>query len=176
MSLLNLPTVENATGDVKKIFDEAESKFGIIFNGLRMWAVSPDRLRAQWDSMNKVMSQEPQTIKMNTILRYILAERSSCEYCISFNEGMLINMFGLSLEDVKGLQKNPLSAPLDEKHKALMSFALQAVTNPDSISEKNMSSLKEFGISEMEIFDTVYVASYTFVVNTLFETFNIEKD
>lgn len=176
MSLLNLPTQENATGEVKEIFDQAQEKFGIIFNGLRMWAVSPDKLSAQWKSMNKSMSKEPETVKMYTILRYILARRDECSYCISFNEGMLINMFGLDLDLVKSLNKDPLKSPLDDKHKALMTFALQAVIKPDSIEKKDMDSLKEFGVSEMEIFDVVYVASYTFVVNTLFETFNIEKD
>ena len=176
MSLLNLPTAENATGEVKEIFDEAQEKFGVLLNGLRMWAVSPDKLSTQWENMNKNMSKGPETAKMYTILRYILANKDECHYCISVNESMLINMFDLDIELVNSLRKDPLKAPLDDKHKALMSFALQAVTNPGSIGIKDINSLKEFGASEMEIFDVVYVASYTFVLDTLLETFKIQKD
>ena len=176
MSLLSLASVENSTGEVKEIFQKAQEQFGVLFNGLRIWAVSPEKLSAQWDAMSKTMAKDPQTVKMYTILRYILADKDECTYCIGINEGMLINMFGLDLELVENLQTNPLLAPLDNKHKALMTFALQAVTNPDSIGSKDINSLKEFGASEMEIFDVVYAASYTSVVNTLFKTFKIEKD
>jgi len=53
---------------------------------------------------------------------------------------------------------------------------LRAYKDAHSIQKEDIDMLKKLGTTEEEIFDAVYAASYTHVVNTLFETFNIEAD
>ena len=47
MSLLNIATIENATGEVKEIYSEIEEAFGMVSNGIHSWSTNPALLRNQ---------------------------------------------------------------------------------------------------------------------------------
>ena len=89
---------------------------------------------------------------------------------------MLINLYGMNENELLEMKKNPATAPLDEKHKALLLFAIKALNNADSINEKDIEHLKDLDILEMEMFNIVMAASHMKVVNTLFKTFKVEPD
>lgn len=176
MSLLNLPTVENATGDVKKIFDEIQSIFGMVPNGIRQWSINPRALQAQWNSIKIVLSKDPEDQKLYTMIRYLVSDENSCTYCTGMNAAALINMFEVSQDELVQLQKDPASANLNEKHKAMLLFAIQSVKDADSVTDKDVEKLKFLGATEIEIFDVVHAASNMLVINTLFKTFKVQKD
>lgn len=177
MSLLTLPTLENTKKEeVKDVYAQALNSFGTVPNGLKLWAVSPQKLSMQWGNMMNDMSKDSENLKFKIIMRYILANKDSCKYCIGFNKGMLMNMFDMDEKVVDELENNPSIAPLDEKNLTLLLFSLKAYKNGHLIEKNDIDELKKLGTTEEEIFDAVYAASYTHVVNTLFEVFNIELD
>lgn len=176
MSLLNTPTVENATGEVKEIFDEIQEAFGMIPNGITLWSASPNALRGQWDSIKVRMSKDQENQKLHTIIRYLVSGESDCTYCVGFNGGMLMNYYGVSQDELIAIKENPSDAPLDEKNKALLLFAMKSIKDADSVTKDDIALLKELGITEMEMFDIVHAASHMLVVNTLFKTFKVQQD
>ena len=176
MSLLNTPTAENATGEVKEIFNEVESMIGMLPNSIKLWSVSPEALKVQWNSIKVILSKDEENQKLHAIIRYLMSEKNDCKYCIGFNSNMLINMFGFTQDELTSIQKNPSSAPLDEKNRALLVFAMKSVKNADDVNADDIEKLKQLGISEMEMFDIVLAASHMFAVNTLFKTFKVEQN
>jgi len=176
MSLLHIPAEEEATEDVKKIFAEIESKIGRVPNGLKLWSVSPRALRAQWAGMKSILSRPKAEQKLYAIIRYLASEENGCTYCIGLNGGMLINYYDVTQDELIAMQKDPASAPLDDKNKALLLFAMKAIKDADSVSANDIDTLTRLGISEEEMFNIVLAASHMFVVNTLFKTFKVEQD
>ena len=176
MSLLHIPAEEEATEDVKKIFAEIESMIGRVPNGLKLWSVSPRALRAQWAGMKSILSRPKEEQKLYAIIRYLASEENGCTYCIGLNGGMLINYYGVTQDELIAMQKDPASAPLDDKNKALLLFAMKAIKDADSVSANDIDTLTRLGISEEEMFNIVLAASHMFVVNTLFKTFKVEQD
>ena len=176
MSLLHIPPIEEATGDLKEIFTEIESVMGHVPNGLRLWSISPRALKAQWSGIKSILSRPKEEQKLFTILRYLASDENGCTYCIGLNGGMLINFYGVSQDELTAMQKDPATAPLDEKNKALLLFALKAIKDADSVSANDIELLSKLGISEEEMFNIVLAASHMFVVNTLFKTFKVEQD
>jgi len=176
MSLLHIPAEEEATEDVKKIFAEIESMIGRVPNGLKLWSVSPRALRAQWAGMKSILSRPKAEQKLYAIIRYLASEENGCTYCIGLNGGMLINYYGVTQDELIAMQKDPASAPLEEKNKALLLFAMKAIKDADSVSANDIDTLTRLGISEEEMFNIVLAASHMFVVNTLFKTFKVEQD
>ena len=176
MSLLNTLTIETATGEIKEIFDEIQSAFGMVPNGVGLWSVNPERLKEQWANIKNTMSKDEETQKLQTIIRYLVSEVNSCEYCIGLNGGMLINMYGMTQDSLLEMEKNPSSAPLNIKNKALLLFALKSIKDSKSVTIQDINVLKELAITEKEIFDIVYDASRMLVVNTLFETFKVQAE
>jgi len=176
MSLLHIPPKEEATEDVKKIFTEIESMIGRVPNGLKLWSVSPRALRAQWAGMKSILSRPKEEQKLYAIIRYLASEENGCTYCIGLNGGMLINYYDVTQDELIAMQKDPASATLDEKNKALLLFAMKAIKDADSVSANDIDVLTKLGISEEEMFNIVLAASHMFVVNTLFKTFKVEQD
>ncbi len=176
MSLLNLPTKENATGEVKKIFDEMQSMLGMVPNGMKLWSANPKALQMQWAVMKAVMHKDKEEQKLYAMIRYLVSDKNSCSYCIGFNSTMLINIFGLSQDDLIELQKDPSTASLNPKNKALLLLAMQSVKDPDSVCEEDIKKLKHLGITEMEMFNIVHTVGKMMLVNTLFKAFKVQQD
>jgi len=176
MSLVTAPTAQSATGKVKEIYDEVQSMLGFLPNGLSLWGMNERALESQWNHIKEIMSLDQESQKLHAIIRYLMSEVNGCEYCIGFNGGMLINMFGMTQEKLTAVSKDPTTAPLNDKNKALLLFALKSVKNPHAVNQEDIKALKELGVSEKEMFDIVHAASVMFVVNTLFDTFKIVKD
>ena len=176
MSLLNIPTVENATGEVKEIFDEIQAAFGMVPNGISVWSASPKALRGQWNHIKEVMSKDQESQKLHTIIRYLVSNESDCGYCVGFNGGMLMNMYGVSQDELAAMKNDPSSAPLESKNKALLVLAMKAIKDANAVNSEDINLLKDLGINETEIFDIVHAASHMLVVNTLFKTFKVEQD
>ena len=176
MSLLHIPTSQTATGEVKEIFEEIQSMIGMLPNGIRLWSASPEALKVQWDGIKKGFSKDAESIKLAAIIRYLMSNENECTYCIGFNGGMLMNMHGMSQDELLAMKKDPSKAPLGEKNKALLLFAIKAVNDADAVNAEDIEALKKLGITEEEMFDIVKSASHMFVVNTLFRTFKVEQD
>jgi len=176
MSLLNIATVENATGEVKKVYDEIHNMFGMVPNGIRTFSANPKALKEQWNGIKDILSKDRDEQILHAIIRYIMSNKNDCEYCIGFNASMLMNHYGITQDELNATQKDPHNAPLNEKHSALLLFAIKSIENPHAINSNDIENLKKLGASEMDIFDVVHAASHMFLVNTLFDTFKVEKD
>ena len=176
MSLLKVVKVDEAQGIVKEIYKEIKESFGSVPNALQLWSVSPYALQEQWNSIKVIMKMDADSQKLHTIMRFLIAERDDCEYCIGFNNGMLIHRFGFSIEDVQKIKENPSVSPLEEKNVALLVFALETVNNPHSDKTNDIVKLEEFGFSQKEIFDIVQSAAHMRVITTLFDTFKVKID
>lgn len=174
MSLLQVAKMQEAQGEVKEIFNEVEKAFGAVTEGLSLWALNPEALKFQWNSIKEQMDNDTDTQKMYTLIRYIISEKNRCKYCIGLNGGMLINMYGMSEEELKEVANNLSVANLTPKNEKLLAFALRSVNEPQSIKQQDVKELRALGLSDKEIFDLVLTASMMLVVNTLFDTFNVK--
>jgi len=176
MSLLHIPPIEKTSDDVKKIFAEMESMLGSVPNGMKLWSVSPRALKAQWAGMKSILLRPQEEQKLFTIIRYLASNENECSYCIGLNGALLMNYYGVTQDKLAAMKKDPSTAPLDKKNKALLIFAMKAIKDADSVSAKDIESLTKLDISEEEMFNIVLAASHMFVVNTLFKTFKVEQD
>jgi alkylhydroperoxidase family enzyme len=176
MSLLHIPPIEKTSVDVKKIFAEMESMLGSVPNGMKLWSVSPRALKAQWAGMKSILLRPQEEQKLFTIIRYLASNENECSYSIGLNGALLMNYYGVTQDKLATMKKDPSTAPLDKKNKALLIFAMKAIKDADSVSAKDIESLTKLDISEEEMFNIVLAASHMFVVNTLFKTFKVEQD
>ena len=176
MSLLTTVKVDEAEGKVKEIYEEIIDGFGSVPKALQLFSISPQAFENQWNNNKMVMAMDMDSQKLHTLIRFLIAEKDSCEYCIGFNKGMLLNMYGLSLEEIESTKSDPSTAPLEEKNRALLVFALKSVNDAHSIKKDDIDALEKIGCTQKEMFDIVQSASQMSVVTTLFDTFKVEID
>ena len=176
MPLIHTVTPEHAEGQVKEIYDQAMKALGSIPNALQMNSSSPDLLSRQWQQISYYMQHPTLGFPLLAMIRMLVSQANHCEYCVGFNEAMLINMAHLSHEQVAATKQNPANAPLSDKDKAMLLFVLKGTKNASSIGQEDITALKQQGWSDSEILDGLSHGAYMLAGDTILSAFKVEKD
>jgi|SaaInlStandDraft_4_1057021.scaffolds.fasta_scaffold52336_2 uncharacterized peroxidase-related enzyme len=164
--LLSYVTPAEATGQVKKIYDEIQSTWGFVPTLMQQYSLNPALLENQWE-LYKEMGKNPNfSQKLLAMMRLLVAEKNECNYCISMNKGMLLNMFKMSMDEIKLLQKDPNTASLPNKDKAMLLLMVKSANHPHAVSATDMDKLHDLGWSDKDIFEGIK-ASTSMVAATL---------
>lgn len=158
---------------VKGIFEKIEQHLGFVPDGLRLLSISPPLLETMMGNIGYFnMGGTKLSPILTAMIRYQISSNAGCRFCIDLNEGFLTNL-GLDLDEVRASHNKPESAPLDDKDKALLIFAVKSIQNPNDIDEVEMAKVKKHGWKDREIFDAVAQAASNKSFNYLLKTFNV---
>ena len=174
MSLITIPTVENATGDVKAVYDEMLEAWGVIPEPIKAFSYNPKLLRNSWE-MYKIEAQNENFLpKMTAMMRMLIAESHACEFCIGFNKGMLMNFFEVSEDEIQALHKDPSTAKLDDKQNAMLLFMLKSASTPHEVNKDDIEALKKLSWSEKDIMEGAHQATQMVATALFIDTFKIQ--
>ena len=176
MPLIHTVKPEHAEGKVKEIYQQIESAFGRIPNAIQIYSSSPDLLARQWQQVGYYMQHPSLSMPLLAMIRMLVSQNTNCEYCVGFNEAMLINRCHLTPEQVAASKKDPHAAPLSDKDKAMLLLVLKATKNSTSITQADITALKNQGWNDGEILDGVSHGAYMLAGDTILNAFKIEKD
>ena len=92
---------ENASEDVKKVYDEIKKKFGIDFapNIFKAMAAKPEFLASTWQQYKTVMGPGELSSREKELIALAVSATNNCEYCIHAHVAALKRM-GLSEEGI----------------------------------------------------------------------------
>ena len=172
--LISYTSVEQAKDDVKVVYSEIKAAFGIVPEPIKGLSLNPAMLRNTWEMYKIMGSNKNFSPKTTTMMRYLIAEANHCEYCVGFNKGMLLNIFKLSEDEINTLQKDPSSAKLDEKQKAMLLFMLKSTSHPAEVNQTDIDTLKKLGWSEKDIMEGVKQATEMVATSLFIDTFKIQ--
>jgi uncharacterized peroxidase-related enzyme len=172
--LLNYTSVEQAKDDVKAVYAEIKAAFGIVPEPIKGLSLNPAMLRNTWDMYKIMGSNKNFSPKTTTMMRYLVAEANHCEYCVGFNKGMMLNIFKMSEDEINALQKDPSTAKLDEKQKAMLLFMLKSTSHPTDVNQTDIDVLKNLGWSETDIMEGVKQATEMVATSLFIDTFKIQ--
>jgi uncharacterized peroxidase-related enzyme len=175
-SLLSFVETKDATGDVKKIYDEIKAAWGFVPIVLKQYSLSPELLKNQWEFYKITGKNKNFDDKMQTMMRMLIAGEHNCVYCVGFNEGMLLNMFKMPFEELKALKKDATTAKLDEKQKSMLLFILKSVNDPHKVDKTDIDALKKLGWTDKDIFEGVKLGTNMVSVSLLIDALKIQKD
>jgi len=176
MPLIHTVSPDQAQGRVKEIYDQVTAAFGHIPNAMQIWSSSPELLAKQWQSIGYYMQHPTLSFPLLAMMRMLVSQNTHCEYCVGFNESMLINVAKLTLEQVNEAKRNPASAPLPEKDKAMLLFVLKATRDSNSVKAEDLAALKTLGWNDGEILDGLNHGASMLASDVIFNTFQIIRD
>lgn len=159
---------------VDGILKKIEEYVGYVPDGLRLYSISPPLLENHvrnivYFNMGGTTLPRP----LCTMIRYLVSWHAGCSFCIDLNEALMLDM-DYSLEEVRAARDNPDVAPLAERERALLKFAVRAVDDPGSISEADMEEVRNHGWTDRDIFDAVAQAAGNRSFNIMLRTFKVE--
>ena len=175
-SLLSYVTPQDATGIVKTVYDEIKAKWGFVPVVIQQYSLNPQLLKAQWDLYSTLGENKNFDPKMMTMMRMLVSEKHDCEYCVGLNKGMLLNMFKLPMDDINALAKDPSTAQLDEKQKAMLLFMIKSANTPHDTTSGDITNLQTLGWSDKDIFEGVKSAANMVAGAIVIDALKIQKD
>lgn len=91
---------EEATGEVRAVYDEIRSSRGLatVPNFWRAIAHNPAYLRAEWDKLNVIMDNGALDRRTKEIIAVAVSATNNCDYCLSSHTD---NLRALGLGDAE---------------------------------------------------------------------------
>ena len=176
MSLITQVEIVDASGTVADVYQQAEKMMGYVPNALKMHSVNPFMLEQLFSYMGTVMQHETLSGKLFAAIRMLVSVDQKCDYCIDLNEGMLINAYGMSADEVSAMKENPEDCGFDEKEKALLLYTLKATRDSNSANESDVQQLRDIGCTDLEIYDALRHGANQVMGDILLNAFKVEKE
>jgi uncharacterized peroxidase-related enzyme len=70
-------------------------------------------------------------------------------------------------ELLAALERDPRTAPLDQRARAIADYALKLTLTPAEVNEQDIASLREEGFSDLAIHDAAAITAYFNFVNRI---------
>lgn len=176
MSLLHTISPERAEGTVAEVYQQIESALGWVPNAFRISSTSPFLLEKHWQTIGYYMQHPVLSFPLLASIRLLVSDDRQCGYCVDLNTKLLAEQAGWTLDQVAALRRDWQSAPLSEREKALLGFALKAVRQPLTVGKADLDALRTLGWGDAEILDATYHGASQLAGDTLYNAFKIERD
>lgn len=176
MPLINTIEPENAEGTVAEVYAEISGMFGFVPNAIKLDSINPEQMSRHWNGIKQSIQHPSLSQKLFTLIRLLISEVHRCEYCIGLNAGMLIQMHGMTQEQISEVVKDPAAAPLEEKEKALLLFVMSATEDSNGVTADMLEELKAKGCSEREIYDALSHGAQQIAGDIILNAFKVEAD
>ena len=177
-SLIPYTSFDDAKGEVKEIYTQVKSAFGMLPAPIMQHSTNPESLKALWHQFGS-MHNEKFSNQLQAMMRMTVASSNGldCDYCIGFNEGMLINMFKMKMTEINAVKKDPKNATsLNKKDKKMLIFMVDAVRSPKKVNQAQVDELRSLGWSKKDIFDGVKMSTQMSAMTLLVDTLKIPRD
>jgi len=177
-SLLPYTEQKDATGEVKAIYDQVQGAFGMVPAPILQHSTSSANLKALWAQFG-AMHNANFSDQLQAMMRMSVSSAPAldCDYCVGFNEGMLINMFKMDMKELNAVKKDPHAATsLNEKDKKMLIFMVESTTKPKEVNKAQIDELRKLGWSDKDIFDGLKMATQMVAMTLMVDTLKIPRD
>ncbi|MDZ7716391.1 MAG: peroxidase-related enzyme [Balneolaceae bacterium] len=177
MAYINIIEPEDATGNLKEIYNELKKKRGKLAQIHKIQSLNPDTITAHMDLYMSVMfSRSPLSRAQREMMAVVVSAANDCEYC-QLHHGQALNHFWKDQDRVDQLREDYNKLNLDNVDARLCQLAQILTRKPNSIDEnKHLQLLKDTGLSDRAILDAVLVISYFNFVNRMVLGLGVETD
>jgi uncharacterized peroxidase-related enzyme len=171
MSRINLVTPDTATAEQATLFAGIQAQLGVVPNFLKLFANSPDALRAFLGLYGIAHhgSLAPQTRERIAVG---LAQQNACEYCLSAHTA-LGRKAGLSADEITA---NRAGTSQDEKAAVAVRFARSLVDNMGEVTSEELSEVRAAGYSDADIVEIITHVGMNILTNLLGKASRVDID
>lgn len=175
-SWLRLPNEANPAPKIAIMWEESKKRLGYIREFLKL-PIEADRLFHFQSYVNRLMRSDDclLTGQERELVALVVSMENRCEACIITHAGALV-AHGMVKRTVDVLLCNWRRAPLTPREMALATFGAQLTTDPGMANEAALDALREAGVSEAEILETVQIVAIFNATNRLNAGLGVKVD
>jgi uncharacterized peroxidase-related enzyme len=171
MARINLVTNESANAEQKALLDAIQSQLGMVPNFLKVFANSPDALKAflGLHGIANAGSLDPQTRER---IALALAQQNSCEYCLSAHSA-IGRKAGLDNAEIAA---NRTGTSQDAKAAVAVKFARSLVEHTGEVTTAELLEMRNAGYSEADIVEVITHVGMNILTNILGKAGRVDID
>jgi len=156
-----IPELAELPDDIRTRMLDVQEKAGFIPNVFLVLAHRPAEFRAFFAYHDALMEREESTLTPAEKEMIIVATSAAngCQYCVVAH-GALLRIFAKEPLLADQIAVNYLHAPLTERQKAMLAFALKLSRSPELVSEADYQTLYEQGYTDDDIWDIAGITAF----------------
>lgn len=173
--LLGCITPDQADDKLQALYEGARELMGFIPNAAQLFGISPHVLEEHWRHIGYYSTNPTLSRGLLAYLRYAVASKVQCEYCVDMNLGFLVQA-GVPLETLREAGRDPEKMPLSGAEKAMARFVLKVVDDQHAVSADDISELRQHGWSEKDMLEAAYHAAHALAIDMVLDAFRVQND
>lgn len=165
---------EEATGDVRRIYDFDLEHEGYISNTTRLYSLNP----AAWDAYDVLLEAIFQHIdeRRYELATFAAARALHCRYCVSAHGGFLLKSKYFDRSTIDALARDYSNAGLDPVDVAVMRLAEKVALEAYKVTPTDVEVLRGHGLTDYEIFSVVLAAAFRAMFSKSIDAMGCEPD
>ena len=175
-SWLRLDNVTKPAPKIAAMWEESQKRLGYVREFLKM-PFEPDRLALFQGYVNRLMRSDDCKLlgRERELIALVVSLENRCEACIITHAGAL-EAHGMDKRNSDILLANWRRAELSTRERALAEFASNLTLHCDMASEDDLDELREAGLKDDEIAETVQIVAIFNATNRLNAGLGIKVD
>jgi uncharacterized peroxidase-related enzyme len=173
MAFVDTVPVEQATGEVRAMYERTQGALGYVPNYAKIFSHRPD-VMAGWSGLLASIRGHLDTRRYELVtLAAARALRSS--YCMLAHGSVLLGKF-YSAGQMTAIAGDPATAELAPADVAMMAFAEKLARDASAITEADVRALRAHGFTDAEVFDIAATAAARCFFSKLLDALGAEPD
>ncbi|MTI89702.1 MAG: carboxymuconolactone decarboxylase family protein [Balneolaceae bacterium] len=163
---------EGTTGKTKELFDQVQSKLGMVPNMMRTMGNSSAVLEG-YLSFNAALSGSAVGAELGELIALTVANVNGCNYCNAAHSFIGEKLVHIDDELLEGARTGKV---MDKKIQTALSFARILVTKRGKVDTEDINLLKEAGFTEGEIAEIIAHVALNIFTNYFNNAVLVEVD
>jgi uncharacterized peroxidase-related enzyme len=172
--MVKIPYVEreNASPEIKALYDQVQSKLGLVPNVVKAMANSPVLLQGFMPFLGAALGPSAVDAPLKELAIITTSKLNGCSYCTAHHT-VAGKKAGLPIEKINALPDSN-SSLLDNKEKAVVRFAKE-VTEDVAASDESINQLRKY-FNDSQIAELTMVIGVFNVLTRFADTFKVDLE
>lgn len=154
-----VPRLQDLPGDIRERIETVQAKAGFIPNVFITLAHRPDEFRAFFAYHDALMLREGELSKAEKEMIVVATSAANqCHYCVVAH-GAILRVYSKDPLLADQVAVNYRKAPLTERQRAMLDFAVKVATASHLIDNADYDRLRPFGFDDEAIWDIGAIAA-----------------
>ena len=150
---LPIPEISEMPEDTRKYFRICQEKLGMVPNVLTAYSQNLKQLEGFTRLYNELMMGESELTKLEReMVAVVVSSENKCYYCLVAH-GAAVRALSGNPELGEQMVMNYRTARLDKRQRAMLDFASLLTRTPALVTEDNIQTLRDAGLSDSGIWD-----------------------
>ncbi len=176
MAWIQIIDEDEATGDLKAIYDDITQQRGKMSNIMRVHSLHPAAMQAHMALYLKIMFSRSALRRADReLIATVVSARNGCPYCVNHHAEAL-NFYWKDEARVAQATQDYRALDLPEKTRAMLDYAVKLTEAPSSVTEADVEAMRRAGVTDAAILDVNLITSYFNFVNRIAEGLGVAFD